>query len=184
MAPSDRERWDRRYASPNHRLNEGPHPLLVRHVEPGSAGRVLELACGLGHNALWLAEQGYTVDALDISLAALRRGRANMVRRGLRGVNFIIADLDHFPLPRYAYDLVVVFRFLDRALFPAIRERVRPGGLVIYETFNVRQLERRPTFCPDHLLVPGELPSLFPGWDVLEAHDNGYTSAFVGRKPH
>jgi len=185
MAKSDRERWDRRYADPIARLKKrGPNPLLVRHalpVRPG--GRALELACGLGRNAIWLAGQGYRVDAIDISLEALRHARAEMQRRNVSGVNFILGDLDHFPLPDIPYDLVVVFRFLDRALFPTIRDRTRPGGLVIYQTFNLRRLELHPTFSQEHLLRPGELAGFFPGWTILEATDEGDTSSFVGRKP-
>ena len=107
MARADRERWDQRYAAPGDDLNKGPSPLLVQYAPPYHPGiRALELACGLGHNALWLAERGYTVEAVDISLAGLRRARAEMIRRGLSGVHFIVADLDHFALPFYAYDLV------------------------------------------------------------------------------
>lgn len=185
MSKSDRERWDRRYADPIVKLKRRRHnPLLARFalpVRPGS--RALELACGLGRNALWLAEQGYRVDAIDISLEALRQARAEMLRWNISGVNFILGDLDHFPLPDIPYDLVVVFRFLDRGLFPAIRDRVRPGGLVIYQTFNVRRLEQHPTFSEEHLLQPGELAGFFPGWTALEASDVGDVSTFVGRKP-
>jgi tellurite methyltransferase len=184
MARSDRERWDQRYATPGNDLKKGPNELLMSHAPPPRPGaRALELACGLGHNALWLAEQGYTVDAIDISLTALRRARAEMVRRGLSGVNFVVADLDHFVLPVCAYDLVCVFRFLDRSLFPAIRARVRPGGLVIYQTLNVRHLDRAPDCHPDHVLQLGELPRHFPRWTLLVVSDGGYMGAMVARKP-
>jgi len=183
VAETDRARWDRRYADPADRLARGPNPLLERYAPRGEGLRALELACGLGHNALWLAAQGYIVDAVDISYAALRHARAEMLRRGLHSVHFIVADLDEFPLPQRQYDLVLVFRFLDRRLFPAIRERVRPGGLVIYQTFNVRHRARRPSCSPDHMLHLGELPGHFPGWEILEASDEGYLSTFVGRKP-
>jgi tellurite methyltransferase len=185
MAYTDRERWDRRYHEPRRSLkHKRPNDLLVRFAPPPRPGiRALELACGLGHNALWLAAQGYTVDAIDISLTALRRARHEMLRRGLNGVNFIQADLDHFPLPDYAYDLVYVFRFLDRDLFPSIRERVRPGGIVIYSTLNVYQQSRRRMIAPEHILTPGELPRFFPGWDMLEAGDDDGRSHFAGRKP-
>lgn len=183
MAESDRQRWDRRYADPVHKLKRGPNPLLERYAPRVEGLRALELACGLGQNALWLAAQGITVDAFDISLAALRLARVEMLRRGLSGANFIVADLDHFVLPVYPYDLVLVFRFLDRELFPAIRDRVRPGGLVIYQTFNIRQRARRPSVSAEHMLRLGELPGHFPGWEVIEASDEGYVSTFVGRKP-
>lgn len=185
MSQTDRQRWEQRYADPDENLKKtGPHPLLLRHAPPALPGcRALELACGLGRDALWLAELGWQVDALDISLTALIQARAEMLRRKLSGVHFVAADLDDFPLPRCAYDLVYVFRFLDRRLFPAIIERVRPGGLVIYETLNVRRLEAHPDTCADHMLHLGELPGYFPGWTVIEARDGARMSSFVGRKP-
>lgn len=184
MARTDRERWERRYADPGSSLTKGPHAFLMRHAPPPWPGsRALELACGLGHDALWLAAQGYRVDAIDISREALRRARAVMQARRLSGVTFIQADLDHFPLPCHAYDLVTVFRFLNRDLFPAIRARVRPGGLIIYQTLNVRRLEKNPATNPDHMLAMDELPRYFPGWAVLDAGSDGYLSHFVGRKP-
>jgi tellurite methyltransferase len=184
MAQSDRERWDQRYTSPGDSLKQGPHALLARYAPPYCPGiRALELACGLGRDALWLAAQGYRVDAFDISVAALRRARARMLRRRLSGVNFVVADLDHFPLPDRTYDLVYVFRFLDRDLFPAIRARVRAGGRVIYETLNVRRLEAAPGTSPGHMLRLGELPGYFPGWTVLDAADEGFLSRFVGIRP-
>jgi tellurite methyltransferase len=181
MSQADRERWDYRYANPGADLKKGPHALLMRYASPPQPhSRALELACGLGHDALWLAGQGYTVDAVDISREALRQARTEMQRRGLRGVNWIQADLDNFPLPEFDYDLVYVFRFLDRALFPAISTRVRPGGLVIYETVNVR---RQDSMREEHMLQLGELPGYFPGWTVLQADDRRFLSSFVGRKP-
>ncbi|MCD4687228.1 MAG: methyltransferase domain-containing protein [Anaerolineae bacterium] len=184
MTRTDRERWDDRYNDPIRSLRNGQHKLLQQYAPPCVPGaRALDLACGQDRNALWLAAQGYTVDAVDISFTALRCAREDQQRQHLRGVNFIVADLDEFSLPLYAYNLVYVFRFLDRAQFPAIRARVRPGGVVIYETLNVRQLERSPQSCADHMLRLGELSGHFPGWDVLYTDDEGYTSAFVGRKP-
>ena len=184
MSHFDREKWDQRYADSKDRLHHSAHALLKQVAPPAHPGcRALELACGLGHSAIWLAEQGYTVDAIDISFEALHRAHAEVLRRDLSGVTFIAADLDHFPLPCYAYDVVCGFRFLDRRLFPAIRERVRPGGLVIYETLNIRQQERYPGRDPAHLLELGELAAHFPGWRVVIARDDAYTSAFVGQKP-
>lgn len=185
MADTDRARWDRRYANLDElKRRDGPDDLLARHTPPATPGaRALELACGLGHNAIWLAEQGYTVDALDISLTALRLARQTMLARGTCGVRFVTADLDHFPLPKQEYDLVCVFRFLDRALFPALRERVRPGGIIVYQTLNIGHLARHPDTRLDHMLQRGELPQHFPGWIALEAADLEHLSQFAARKP-
>lgn len=184
MAQSDRDRWDRRYANPSERkLKDAPDALLVRHTPPAAPGaRALDLACGLGHNAIWLAEQGYEVDAFDISEVALRHARRDMLARGVR-VNFVAVDLDRFVLPKRTYDVVCVFRFLDRALLPEIRDRVRPGGVIVYQTLNTGHLVRHPETNPEYLLRRGELPEHFPGWTVLEAEDLEHISLFAARKP-
>lgn len=185
MARKDRLRWDERYAALDRPVRRGPSLFLTRFAprpqdQPAYA---LELACGLGENALWLANLGYRVDAFDISGRALRQARRKMLAHSLDGINFVQADLDDFPLPRRGYDLVSVFRFLDRSLFPEIRQRVRPGGLIIYQTMNIRNLTTRPAVSPDHMLELGELPSFFPGWTVLEFIENGRYSSFAGQKP-
>jgi SAM-dependent methyltransferase len=141
------------------------------------------MACGLAQNALYLAELGYEVDALDISRVALRKGQAEMAMRNLRNVNFILADLDHYMLPTACYDLVCVFYFRATGLFPALRTAIRPGGMIIYETFNVRWLETHPEADPDHLLAPGELLRRFAGWQVILATEEGDCSRFVCCKP-
>lgn len=184
MSQSDRERWDQRYAAPRRGFTKGPHAILKQYAPPAHPGsRALDVACGLGREALWLAAHGYTVDALDISLRALRQARAEMQQRGLAGVYFIAADLDHFPLPRREYDLVTVFRFLDRRLFPAIRARVRPGGMIIYQTLNIHWANEHPTTNPAHMLQPGELPGYFSGWTPIWTADDEQVSTFVGVKP-
>lgn len=185
MALTDREEWEVRYSkTPRHPHEHEPNPLLIRWAPPAHPGsRALELACGLGQDALWLGEHGYQVDAFDLSFNALHKARGEMLRREIGGVNFIQADLDDYMLPRRTYDLVYVYRFLDRGLFPAIRERVRPGGLVIYETLNVRRRERHPSASAAHTLELGELPGFFPGWQILATSDEGTTSAVVARKP-
>lgn len=187
MSQHDRARWDARYADPCHKLTRGPNTLLQRYAPPVQASarplRALELACGLGLNAVWLGEQGYTVHALDISLAALQQARNLTRRSNLHNVTFIQADLDTFPLPVGAYDLALVFRFLDRRLFPALCASVRPGGTVIYQTLNTGHLDRSPHTRPAHMLELGELPGHFPGWTVIDAEDGPYLSSFVGRKP-
>jgi len=146
----------------------------------------LDLACGWGQNALWLAEQGYEVDAVDISGVALARGREEAARRGLR-VRFIQADLDDYRLPVAAYDLIVVFYYLERRLIPDLRAALRPGGLLVYETFNQAIRTLRPEIQPRYLLEAGELQRLFAGWEMLDHHDGRpgkeMASGIVARRP-
>jgi SAM-dependent methyltransferase len=185
MSGQDRVHWDAvyrdRYGYPN------PDPLLFPYVPPviaedGAPHRALDLAGGLGQNALWLAEQGYQVDLIDISRVALVRAQREAAVRGLRGVNFIQADLDQHPLEPESYTLVCVFRFLNRALFPALRAAVRPGGRVLYETFNRRRLASAPNFNPDYTLDIGELGGVFADWHILRLNETGDVSQVVAIK--
>lgn len=168
---ADIERWDRRYGQ-GEALPE-PDPILTG-LRGRLAGRgwALDVACGLGQNALWLASLGYRVLAVDGSLVALRRARAAAVARGLeQRVHLVAADLDRFVLPEERFRLVVVVKFLSRPLLPALARAVAPGGLIFYRTFNRNHLAAAPGFNPQYVLAPGELVHAFSGFTPLTRHD-------------
>jgi len=181
-------KWDSRYREryPEGVRLPGPRPWLSEHRSLLTGGRALDLACGVGRNAIFAAECGYVVDAVDISTEALVRLKQEVEKTGLP-VNPIQADLDCFPLPKRAYDLVMVFYFLDRSLFRPICEALVPGGLLIYETFNLHFLHVMPDVDPDRLLRPAELCRAFDGWEILDYREmtegDRPTSAIVTRKP-
>lgn len=134
---------------------------------------VLDLACGNGRNAVFLALHGLDVVGCDVLPSALERTRA-LARSSGVAVGTWLVDLERTrePLPRSAFAAVLVFNYLHRPLVPAIREAVRPGGLVVYETFTVDQPRlfgkpRRPRF----LLERGELPRLFEGFEILASRE-------------
>ncbi len=185
MTDHDRVRWDDIYRQREQRAYPAPDPLLLNYTPPVSAPRVaraLDLAGGVGQNGLWLAEQGYTVDIVDISRLALKRARDEMTARGLRSVNLLQMDLDAVELNTEYYDLVCVFRFLKREFLPRLRASVTIGGRVIYQTFNLRHLEQVPAFNPDYLLNPGELEAMFAGWRVVYHDESGPSSQIVAIK--
>jgi CMP/dCMP kinase len=165
---SDRERWDARYAAGDDRHDVEPLPLLVEWVPRLAPGRALDVAAGRGRHALLLARAGWTVDAVDISLEALRTLRARAASADLR-INLVLADLDGFACRPASYDLVVQTFFLKRRLLPRLRRWVRPGGLLYIETHLAGP------DAPGHsryALRPGELRRTCPGWEVL-AYDEG-----------
>lgn len=122
---------------------------------------------GRGRHALVLARAGYRTFGVDIDVDAVRDAVTTAAAAGL-GVAGWCADLTRHPLPEARFDLVVVTRYLQRDLFPALRATVRPGGVVLYETFTraQRAFGVGPT-SHDHLLEPGELRGQFEGFDVL-----------------
>jgi SAM-dependent methyltransferase len=186
MAARDRLRWDAVYRERTPDEYPAPDPLLFQFTPPLRAGETataLDLAAGLGQNGLWLAEQGYVVDLIDVSRVALLQAQAEAARRHLHRANFLPRDLDGAKFEREAYDVVCVFRFLSRDLIRQIRAAVRPGGRVIYQTFNTRQLDRKPGTNPDYLLGIGELAGFFGDWKVLHISEIGHISQIVAIKP-
>lgn len=156
--------------------------MLVRWAARLRPGRALDVAAGLGRNALFLAQRGWRVDAIDISPTALREAARRARARKLR-VRWIVADLDRYPLARARYDLVVNTFFLKRRLFPRLMAAVRPGGLLVVETHLVSPQppagaarERRA-----HRLRPGELRRRFGTWEVLELEEGYFTERGQGR---
>jgi len=174
-----------------------PSPFFARHTVRLSAaaqlGPVLDLACGRGRHCIAAAEAGAHAIGVDRDSAVLAELRAAAHERGLR-IDTVRADLEapyEIPLMSESCGAILVFRFLFRAIAPGIEEALRPGGLLLYETFTARQRElatgpRNPAF----LLADGELPELFPGLEVLEhwegISDCGSPSALArlaARKP-
>lgn len=183
MSIEDRRRWDAKYAQRSPASELSADAWLIESTEPIPPGRALDLATGLGHNAIWLATQGWSVDAVDVSPNGLRLA-ARMADRHRVAVGWVAADLDHIDLPSEAYDLVVVFRFLERTRLPElISQTLRPGGLLVYETFNVRHRERFPGAIrnPAFLLECGELPGLFPQLDPISFVDIDMVHSSVSR---
>ena len=138
-------------------------------VAPGlpAPPRALDVAMGLGRHARAVAALGYRVFGVDVRVDVVRSAIDAAMARGLvlRGW---CADLTVSALPRSRFDLIVVSRYLQRDLFPALRETVTRDGVVLYETFTTAQRAKGTgPRSPDHLLEPGELLRRFEGFDVL-----------------
>lgn len=188
MSLGERRRWDAWFAEHAADPLPSPDPLLLQytppaHIERDQRSHALDVACGRGQNSLWLAEQGYRVDLFDGSRVALTQARDEAGRRGLRTLNFLLTDLDAPEIEAESADLIAVFRFLKRPLFPLLRAALRPGGRIIYETFHTGYLQVNPSFNPAYLLEPGELAAQFSDWRVLRSVETEHTAQIVAIKP-
>jgi tellurite methyltransferase len=181
---TDREKWDKRYSRES-RMSPGADEFLVRHADILTSGRALDPACGLGGNSIFLAEHGYEVDAIDISVKAISRLGEEVRSRGLP-IRCITADLDYFPLPADTYDMVVVFYFFSETLITGVREALKQRGLLFFATFNTRHTSVMPTFNPAYLIPPDGLAAYFTDFDILthetSAGDHGNVSRLICRK--
>jgi SAM-dependent methyltransferase len=158
-----------------------PATWLVSHraLLPPS-GRALDVACGHGRHALWLARHGFDTRAIDRNpetQAALdARARAEHLPLAVATADLEAGEVD---LGRDAYDVIVVVHYLHRALFPALMAALAPGGVLVYETFTRAQAERgRPT-NPAFLLEPGELPRLVAPLEVRAAREGDFEGKLI-----
>jgi len=144
------------------------------HVLP-LTGDALDVACGNGRNAFWLAARGLRTVAIDRDAAAIAGIRETAERQRLP-LRADIADLEtgEATLPVAAYDLIVAVHYLHRPLFPALRAALRPGGILVYETFTRGQAQRGKPTNPAFLLEPGELRALVAPLEVLVEREGDF----------
>ena len=185
---SDKQRWDQKYAGRRVEAQISADPLVVHYLPQMSGhGLALDVAAGTGDNACLLAQSGYQSFAIDISIEGLKLCRAKARSNGLTVYAFV-ADLSKYPLPVSRFDVVVVMRFLNRALYPQLKNAVRPGGWLFYKTFNERYLQSRPDFPRAYVLNTGELRETFADWLEVATNDlpknRDTTSFWVGRRPN
>lgn len=173
--PDWNDRWRERADEP---LTVDPWLLALAPTLPDS-GCALDLACGRGRHALFLAEQGLSVTALDSSTEALAQLRSEAARRALE-IEIRQVDLEVAPqLPVASFDVVLLFFYLQRSLLPHLREAVRPGGLALLRTFSSAGPFPGGPANPDYVLRPGELLKIFAGWEILR-HEEGLEPSSKG----
>jgi 2-polyprenyl-3-methyl-5-hydroxy-6-metoxy-1,4-benzoquinol methylase len=144
------------------------HEHLLPSGAAGHDASALDVACGRGRNAIWLARRGLITRGIDRDPAVIHilNEEALRQRLPLRGD---VVDLERDPvsLGSDLYDVVVVVHYLHRPLFPALLAAVRPGGLLVYETFTGAQAARGKPTNPAFLLEPGELRELLQPLQIL-----------------
>lgn len=188
----DQLRWNQRYTESPSSWTE-PDTFLIRAYEEflvnAQPGTALDIAGGAGRNAVWLAERGWRVKLIDISDVALAMGREKFKALKAKGdLQTEVVDLNSIQhLGTEQYDLITVFYFLRRELFPAMARALKPGGTLIYRTYTVDRMKvpGGPS-DPKYLLQPNELLHAFPAVRVLHYHEmaEGKAAAeLVGRKP-
>ena len=162
------QQWNERYRS-GERLFDTPSPLVERFAGSRTSGNALDLASGPGRNALYLAEQGWRVTAVDGSPVAIDALLARARKRNL-DIDARVADLERgeFSIEPAAFDLICDCYYLERSLFPQMKAGVRPGGMLIaiVHLAEADQPHGTPTRA-----IPGELRGYFPDWTILHYHE-------------
>ena len=165
---------------PPTRFLQGCLPQLPR-------GKVLDVAAGRGRHTLYLASQGFSVHAVDKNAEFLESIRATAQESGLQNISTQTLDLEADPAhpPEFSmetYDVVLVTLYLYRPLFPNLIKALKPGGMLVYETFLVENYDRyqRPDgrqFC----LEPNELLELVGDMEIIHYEEGERTGSQPGR---
>lgn len=186
--------WDERYRRGEHATTE-PNHLLVRVAESLPAGRALDVACGTGRHALFLARMGWRVTAVDASRVGIEITKERARKLDVE-IDARVCDLEgkEFEIERGAYDLICDFYYLQRDLWPEIRAGLRAGGTLVAAIHLVDEDTEDEAGNPDFLLQPGELRAEFINWEIWHYHETQLndedagdhhrrTAEIVARKP-
>ena len=151
----------------SHEKTLGPAEFLRNNIGLLPKGRVLDLAMGNGQNALFLAKMGFAVEGVDISSDAVKTALEAARKAGV-AIKAEVADLEgDYVIRKGAYDVIICFRYLQRSLIPQIKDGLRKGGMVVYETFTIEQARFGRPRNPDYLLKHNELLDMFRDFRCL-----------------
>src|SRR5216683_2733505 len=201
--PSSQTDWDSKHRAAVEAPPSEPASIVRELLPLLPKGRALDIACGMGRHALLLAARGQDVTAVDFSGVALdslearardmhtpvRRTRSlSEPSRSLHGrIRLVREDLEHAEIPERTFDLILCIQYLQRSLFPQIARALRPGGVLLFETYTRAQLDfTAGPRNPAHLLESGELREAFPQLGVLfyrELRAGQGIASLLARKP-
>jgi SAM-dependent methyltransferase len=161
--------WDEKYTKACD-PTKSPSRFLVEQIDRLPRGRALDLATGSGRNAIYLALKGYAVDAIDYSRAAVSQLKSFVNQQSL-AVSVKQEDLTTSRIPEATYDLIINFNYLERLLIPQIIKGLKPGGMVLFETYTIEQPRYGKPHNPDYLLKPNELINSFKELHIIYYHE-------------
>ncbi len=156
----DKIRWNEKHKEQE--INVEPSSIIKDYALLANVGVALDVACGSGRNTHYLADLGFSVDAVDISDHALTKIKKSAM------ITKIEADLDKYNLAPNKYDLIVNINYLNRRLMPQIKDALKDGGVLIFESFMVAYGDYNlPTANVEYLLRKNELLHSFIGLDII-----------------
>ena len=172
----DRKRWNQKYLKGTY--SNGPSSIVKKYYKLAPQGKALDIAAGTGRNAIFLAEKGFQVEAVDVSDVGLKR-----ISKRHPNLHPVCIDIDTFDIPADRYSLILNIRFLSRRLFSCICEGLTAGGVLIFETYlEAPNRESRAPICRDYLLKENELLHVFQSLRIIFYQERKERQA--GEFPH
>ncbi len=185
-APKDGDRWDRKYSEDKFLFGKEPIPFLRDNLSLLPKGTALDIAMGEGRNGVFLATKGFQVTGLDISERGLEKARQLATAHGV-SITTQVVDLETHHLEKNAYDVVLCTYYLQRDLFPQMKDALRSGGMAVVETYTLDHQKYRPRFRTEYLIRQNELLDIFKDFIILryQTVDDGKSAyaSIIAQKP-
>jgi len=182
--------WDQKYARSTFIYGKSPAPFLAEnyHYIPFQSS-VLDMGMGEGRNAVFMAQKGYNVTGVDLSSVAVKKSYLLAQEFGVK-IKGVVASLKDYKIPPSSFDAIICFYWVDRSMVDKIKNWLKPGGILIYEAYTIREKEklksRKGILNADHYLKEQELFKLFPGMRILKyeepLHEKDYRSSIILQK--
>jgi len=168
MAKEDKTKWDQKYIdNPKLLEDRDPSKKLDSLIKLSCGKQALEIACGSGRNSIYLAKNGFNIDAYDISEIALE----TLNSKNYNTINTHLIDLDEFIPKIEHYDLIIQTNFLDRKLIPKLLQSLKKNGLLFIETYMNHPSNTKPNSTPEFLLQKDELKKFVSNNFILVEYD-------------
>jgi len=147
-------------------------PFLVDNISLLPMGRALDIAMGGGRNTVYLAKMGFNAEGVDISEKAVKTALGRAKATGVK-IDARVADIEtaDYQIDKDTYNVIICFNYLHRALIPQIKDGLKKGGVVVYQTYTVDQLQFGKPSNPDFLLGYNELLEMFRSFRCLRYHE-------------
>ena len=183
--PKDKDRWNSKYETEVYLFGEKPIPFLADNVHLLPKGKVLDIAMGEGRNGVYLATQGFEVLGLDISEKGLEKAH-NLAKKNKVTIETKVVDLESFTLEPNSYDVILCTYYMQKDLFKQFQSALKPGGMIVVETYNVDYL-KYVQFSRKWALDTNEMLDIFKGLRVIryQDYDDGKEaySSIIAQKP-
>ncbi|MZH03100.1 MAG: class I SAM-dependent methyltransferase [Nitrospinae bacterium] len=183
--PKDKDRWNSKYETEVYLFGEKPIPFLIENSHLLPKGKVVDIAMGEGRNGVYLATQGFDVLGLDISEKGLEKAH-NLAKKNNTTIETKVVDLENYQLQPNSYDVIVCTYYMDRDLYKQFESALKPGGMIVVETYNIDYLKYA-KFSRKWALDTNELLDIFKGLRVIryQDFDDGLEaySSIIAQKP-
>lgn len=183
--PKDKDRWDAKYDNDVYIFGTEPIAFLKDNLHLLPKGKLLDIAMGEGRNGVYLATQGFDVEGIDISQVGLDKAH-RLAKKHNTQIKTRVVDLENAQLEKNKYDVILCAYYMQRDLVEQMKQAVKPGGMVVVETYNMDYLKYQ-KFNAKWALKENELLDWFKDFKIIryQAVDNGEEafSSIIAQRP-